>query len=104
MDNTSFDIISGVRWKDKNSEKFSDVFEIDLSFTQLCNHLKSRKQNIFNRDIPYGSCLCKICENAVLMVEGISKTLKNDMKHVPINPHDTDDCNSFDSNDESCHA
>ena len=54
--------------------------------------------------MPHGSCLCKISENAVLMMEGISKTLKNDMKHVPINPHDTDDCNSFDSNDESCHA
>ena len=54
--------------------------------------------------MPHGSCLCKISENAVLMVEGISKTLKNDMKHVPINPHDTDDCYLFDSNDESCHA
>lgn len=78
MDNTSFDIINGIRWKDKNSEKFSDVFEIDLSFTQLCNHLKSHKQNIFSRDMPL-VCAKFPCES--IMYVDYSNSYKNTQQY-----------------------
>ena len=95
------EIMNGIRGKEVNTERFSYVFEIDLSFIQLYNYLKRHKQYIFNRDIPHGSYLCEICENGVLMAKIISKALKNDMKDVPANPHDTVEYISCDSNNEN---
>ena len=36
----------------------------------------------------------------MLMVKGISKALKNDMKDVPTNPHDIVEYNSFNPNNK----
>ena len=62
--------------------------------------MKSHKQYIFIRDIPHGCYLCEICETVVLLVKGISKALKIDMKDVPTNPHDTVEYNLCDSSNE----
>ena len=61
-------IINGNRGKGVDAEKFSDVFEIDLSLTQSYNYLKSHKQYILSRDFPHGSCLCEIYENGCVDV------------------------------------
>ena len=96
------DIINSIRGKEVDTKRFSDYFEIDLPLTQIYHYLKSHKQYTFYRDIPHGSCLYEICENTVLMVEGISKALKNDTKDPPTNPHDIVEYSSCDSNDKSC--
>ena len=44
----------------------------------------------------------KYMKMVVLMSQGIIKTLKNDMKDKPVNPHDTVEYNSYDSNNEGC--
>ena len=69
------EIMTSIRGKEVNTERFSYVFEIYLSLIQLYNYLKRHKQHIFNRDIPHGSYLCEICENGVLMAKVISKAL-----------------------------
>ena len=61
------EIMTSIRGKEVNTERFSYVFEIYLSLIQLYNYLK--------RDIPHGSYLCEICENGVLMAKVISKAL-----------------------------
>lgn len=44
----------------------------------------------------------KYMKMVVLMSQGIIKTLKNDMKDEPVNPHDIVEYNSYDSNNEGC--
>ena len=66
-------------------ETFGNKFGKDLTFSTLYNYVKSRIQLIFNRDIPHGSCLCEICENACLLAKGINKSKKTSLE---TNPHD----------------
>ena len=96
------DIANGINGEANEMQKFSDVFESKLTFVQLYSYLKSHKQYVFNRDIPHSSCLCEICENAVLMAKGICKSLNNKMKYVSTNPHDLVEQYSCDSNNEKC--
>ena len=77
------EIINGGNGEAINGEIFREVFDCSLTFTQLYNYLKSKKQYIYNKYIPHGSCLCEICENAMLMAKEISKGLQNDLKDVP---------------------
>ena len=64
--------------------------------------MKGHKYYVFNRDICYGSRLCEICENSVMMAKSSDKALKNDKTDVPTNPHDIVEYNSCDSNNKSC--
>ena len=49
-------------------DSFCDIFLKKLTFHQLYHFIKSRKQFVYNRDIPQASCLCEICENKVYTV------------------------------------
>ena len=55
---------------------FPKVFGKQLTFRQLYAFLKSRKELVFNRDIPQSSCLCKICKNILLLSKGIVSSAK----------------------------
>ena len=48
-------------------ESYVQVFEDKLSFTMFHRFLNEHKQYIYNKRIPHNTCLCKICENIVLL-------------------------------------
>ena len=55
---------------------FPETFQRDLSFRQLYEFLKGHKELVWNDQLPQSSCLCKLCENAVLSAKGINLSLK----------------------------
>ena len=57
-------------------DSFPKVFEKQLTFRQLYDFLKSRKELVFNRDILQFSCLCKNCENMLLLSKEIASSAK----------------------------
>ena len=57
-------------------DSFPKVFEKQLTFRQLYVFLKSRKELVFNRDIPQSSCLCENCENILLLSKEIASSAK----------------------------
>ena len=61
------------------------MFGKDHTFSSSYNYIKFQKHLIYNRDIPQGSCLCEVCENACLLAKGINNSRNI---HLPINPHD----------------
>ena len=62
--------------EDESISKFSDMFEDQLKFCQLCKFLKKHKDFIFNRDIPQTTYQCKICENIVFVSKALNRNLK----------------------------
>ena len=53
----------------KNDTYFGNSsFEYD----QMYNFLKMHKEVAYNSDIPHSSCLCEVCENALLLAKGIN--------------------------------
>ena len=84
----------------KNYETFQNTFGKWLEFSLMYDFLKTRKQYIYNKDIPHASCLCEICENVCLLAKGISKSLKND--GLPVNPHDIVEEYACDTSSRSC--
>lgn len=81
------------------NESYTDVFDEDLSFTQLYQFLKVRKQYVWNKNIPEASCLCEICENITLFAKGVNKSLKLNLAN---NPHTLVEENSCDSSAKAC--
>lgn len=71
--------------KIKVPDTFFHKFEKELTFSQLYDFLKAHKEYAFNKNIPHGSCLCEICENATLLAKALNKVLENP---IPSNPHD----------------
>ena len=74
-----------------SSECFEIKFNVKLTFRLLYDFIKVNKYYIFNKQIPHTAehtaCLCEICENAVLLAEGINRSVKHGIR-VPSNPHD----------------
>ena len=50
---------------------FPETFQRDLSFRQLYEFLKGHKEPAWNDEIPQSSCLCELCENAILLANRI---------------------------------
>ena len=69
-------------------ETFKDHFGKKIPFSQLYNFIRSHKEYVYNKNIPLGSCLCDICENLCLLVNGINKMIKDKDMILPSNPHD----------------
>ena len=59
-----------------SGEGFEANFEKKLSFTLFYKFIKARKQYIFNSKIPQYTCLCEVCENAVLLAKGLHNACK----------------------------
>ena len=79
---------------------FPETFQRDLSFRQLYEFLKGHKELAWNDQIPQSSCLCEICENAVLLAKGINLSLKS--KILATNVHDLVEANACDSSQDVC--
>ena len=69
-------------------DTFEDHFGKKISFSQLYNFIRSHKEYVYNKNIPLSSCLCEICENICLLVNGINKMIKDKDLILPSNPHD----------------
>ena len=80
-------------------DSFCDIFEKKLTFRQLYHFIKSRKQFVYNRDIPQASCLCEICENMVYRAKSIASRVK---MNYHANPHSLVEMYSFDTASENC--
>ena len=59
-----------------DTDSFPKAFDKQLTFRQLYAFLKSRKELVFNRDIPQSSCLCENCENILLLSKEIASSAK----------------------------
>ena len=80
-------------------DSFCDIFEKKLTFRQLYHFIKSRKQFVYNRDIPQASCLCEICENMVYLAKSIASRVK---MNYHANPHSLVETYSCDTASENC--
>ena len=60
---------------DSAKDTFEAQFGKKITFRQLYDLFKQKKQYIFNRKIPQWSCLCEICENALFDTNGMNKKL-----------------------------
>ena len=74
---------------------FLETFQPDLSFRQLYEFLKGHKELAWNDQIPQSSCLCEVCENAVLLAKGVNSSRKS-------NVHDLIEANACDSSQDVC--
>ena len=59
-----------------NFSSLAEVYEHELSFSQMYNFLKMYKDVTNKSDIPHSSCLSEVCENASLLAKGINSNLK----------------------------
>ena len=69
-------------------EKFStfpDSFDKDLTFRQLYDFLKTRKQYRFCNQTPHESCTSEICKNITLSTSSINRKMKNLDSKIPNN-------------------
>ena len=95
------DIANGCSVVNQDDLTFVGSFEHKLSFRQLYGFIKSRKQYIYNKDIPHSACLCEICENATYFMKGLNQKLPKE-NQLPANPHDIVERFSCDSSSEVC--
>ena len=56
---------------------FPHSFDKDLTFRQLYDFLKKRKQYKFCNQTPHESCTCKICKNIRLFTSSINRKMKD---------------------------
>ena len=89
--------VTGIHTEDS----FMNEFGRKLSFRQFCELIKANKQYIYSKNIPYSTCLCEICENAVFFMQGLNKILPKEL-NLPSNPHDIVEKFSCDSNKQDC--
>ena len=73
-------IVSIANSQEAVDESFESKFGKILTFSQLYDFLKGRKEYVYNINIPHASCLCEICENSSLLAKGLNK-LKRSSKH-----------------------
>ena len=83
----------------QTEDSFMNEFGRKLLFHQLYELIKANKQYICNKNIPHSTCLCKICENTVVFMQGLNKSLPKEL-NVPSNPHDIVEKFSCDSNNQ----
>ena len=81
---------------------FQSSFSRKLKFHELYEFIKSRREYIYNRDIPQSSCLCEICENAVFIAKGVNKKILNKSLLVPTDPHSLVEAYSCQSSSKDC--
>ena len=79
---------------------FPETFQRDLSIRQLYQFLKGNKELALNGQLPQSSCLCKLCENGVLLAKGINSSLKS--KILATNLNDLVEANACDSSQDVC--
>ena len=77
------DIINGTRKVDV-ADTFYQNFKKLVTFSQLYDFAKYRKEYCYDQNIPHG-CLCKICENCVLLAKGMNTRLQC---LLPFNPYE----------------
>ena len=58
---------------------FPETFQPDLRFRQLYEFLKGHKELAWHDQIPQSSCLCELCQNAVLLAKGINSSQKSNV-------------------------
>ena len=56
-------------------DTFEAQFGKKITFCELYDLFKHKKQHIFNRKIPQWSCLYEICETALFLTNGMNKNL-----------------------------
>ena len=79
----------------KQYASFPETFQHDVSFCQLYEFLKGHKQLPWNDRIPHSSCLCKLCENTILLAKRINSSLRS--KILATSVHDVVETNACDS-------
>ena len=79
---------------------FPETFQRDLSFRQLYDFLKGHKELAWKDQIPQSSCLCELCENAVLLAKSINSSLRP--KILATNLYDLVEANACDSIQDVC--
>ena len=77
------DIINGTRKVDV-ADTFYQNFKKLVTFSQLYDFAKYHKVYCYDQNIPHG-CLCKICENCVLLAKGMNTRLQC---LLPFNPYE----------------
>ena len=70
-----------------------------MTFLRLYDFLKAHKEYSYNKNIPYDSCLCEICENHVLLAKELNKKLEEPLL---TNPHDLVEKFACDLNIKKC--
>ena len=93
----SVDIING---SELHSSNFVPTFPEELSFSHLCDFMKSHKQFVYNKNMPHTSCLCDTCPNIVLLAKGLNNYKQvTASDRLPKTPHDIVEKRSCSSND-----
>ncbi|XP_066932919.1 glutamic acid-rich protein-like [Clytia hemisphaerica] len=72
--------------------------QLKFTFRQMYKYIKTKKQIIFQGDIPDTSCLCEVCENTCL----IAKALLRIKKGHPTDPHSIMEKYCCDASDMTC--
>ena len=85
--NDLLDIANGCSVSSNESNTFVTTFNRKLSFRQLYEFIKTKKENIYNKNIPHTTSPCEICENIIYFMKGLNNWLPN-RSQMPINPHD----------------
>ena len=79
-----FEIVNGCtqisHLNSSEEECFESKFNVKLTFRKLYDFIKVYKYYIFNQQIPNTACLREICENAVLLAEGLNSSVKRGMR------------------------
>ena len=70
--NDLLDIANCCSVSPNDNNTFGTAFDWKLSFCQLHEFIKSNKEYIYNKNIPYTACLCEICENAAYFMKGLN--------------------------------
>eukprot|EP00111_Clytia_hemisphaerica_P013977 TCONS_00041134-protein len=81
------DIVNG-NSEVEGSPTFQEDFQRDLTFRQLYDFLKKRKQYKFSNQTPHESCTCEICENIRLLVTAVNRKMKNIDARLPSTVND----------------
>ena len=77
-------IINGKVQQVEESSTFPNSFDKELTFRQLRDFLKKRKQYKFIKETPHESCTCEICENITLFSAAINRKIKDVDSKIPI--------------------
>ena len=82
--------------------KFTESFQRELTFRQLYDFLKRRKQYKYSNQTPHESCTCEICEDVNLLTSVVNRKLKNVDSKLPASVKKTVREYSCDVANENC--
>ena len=93
------DILGTLNGSDiSDNENYPTKFGQKLSFSLFYRFVKGHKEYVYNNKIPHCTCLCELCENAILISEGIEKAVKQ----VPTTPRSIVEVYSCDDLNKEC--